>query len=447
MAWFATVNVFTLGAVVANRLELSLMTRFRQWAEANGTLMRVRVASTSSAELPTATFPNAHLAYPQTQAISLSGEASFCTSSSTVPRPPSSAAPAAPSLPPGITGGGLGLISKHHLAVFWDSLEREERWKIVIGNDTTGAAAMVHGGAAGDVSGAGGPAGRFGAGSGLRFSESGSGAVSGAKSVTGGGSSAKSVTGGKSRRRGGAHSGVAARTDVAAPPLTKGTPREVSGVAVRPSVSASTEPEQASMTQLVSEQRGQDTLGPLPHFAKAGTATKAPPPFALKPGTAGGVTGRATPIPTAVPAASSAGTSSEGAASETTTYATVTLQASIIGGRLTAGGSSSASIICEDDSRLVPLSSGAASRLVIPATLVSGSSSAAAVYSGQVSESGDVDESTGHSVGYSGQGPLAQADLFSQGPEQLRHMWPFCLVDKDGVTVVQVSVCPWSIFG
>lgn len=419
MAWFATVNVFSLGAVIANRLELSLMTRFRQWAEANGTLARVRVASTSAAELPTPTFPNAVLAVSPAlppgggSALLMSGDAgsapSTAAAASAAPRPP--VAPQA-----GGSAGGLGLISKHHLAVFWDSLDREERLKIVIGNDLTGAAAMVHGSQSGG-SGVGAAAGPFGPGSGLRFAESGGG--SSAKSVTGGGGgSAKSVSGGKSRRRGG---GAAAQRAAAA-----------GGVAATARMHSGSTDLGRSAPSLLE----QDTLGPLPQFAKSGgPGAKSTPPLAPKLTSPGGARPLAPPA-VVVAAASAGAASSEGAASETATYATATLQVSVGGGRLT---SSCASATYDDDARPALSSAGAVSRLVVPATpLASGSCSAAAVYSGQVSESGDIDESMGHSVGYSGQGPLAEADLFSQDPEQLRHMWPFCLVDKDGVTVVQV---------
>lgn len=439
MAWFATVNVFSLGAVIANRLELSLMTRFRQWADASGTLARVRGLATSAVEVPVvATFPNAVLAVSPTSA-SGSGGSTLTLGDAGSPVAAATRPSASPvmAVPPTSGGSGLGLISKHHLAVFWDSLDREERWKIVIGNDPTGAAAMVHGSAiGGGVGGSGGAPGPFGVGSALRFVESGSGGGgSSAKSVTGGGS-AKSVSGGKSKRRGGGAAAQRAGTGAASTArAAAGSGGEASRLASAAAASVAL-PTSFESPAVFAEPVGQDTLGPLPHFIKSAAVIKTTPPLAPKFG--GGSASRpAQPI--APLAAASAAASSEGAASETATYATATLQISVGGGRLTSGGSSCASGTFDDDARALPASVGAASRLVIPTTtLVSGSSSAAAVYSGQVSESGEVDESTGHSVGYSGHGPLAQADLFSQGPEQLRHMWPFCLVDKDGVTVVQV---------
>ena len=441
MAWFATVNVFSLGAVIANRLELSLMTRFRQWADASGTLARVRGLATSAVEVPVvATFPNAVLAVSPTFAGGSGGSAWMLGDSgspvATATRPSASPVMAAP--PSSGGSSGLGLISKRHLAVFWDSLDREERWKIVIGNDPTGAAAMVHGSAiGGGVDGSGGAPGPFGIGSALRFVESGSGGGgSSAKSVTGGGS-AKSVSGGKSKRRGGGAAAQRAGTGVASTArAAAGSGGDASRLASAAAASVAL-PTSVESPAVFADLVGQDTLGPLPHFVKPAAVVKTTPPLAPKFG--GGSASRPAQPIVPLAAAASAAASSEGAASETATYATATLQISVGGGRLTSGGSSCASGTFDDDARALPASVGAASRLVIPTTtLVSGSSSAAAVYSGQVSESGEVDESTGHSVGYSGHGPLAQADLFSQGPEQLRHMWPFCLVDKDGITVVQV---------
>ena len=94
--WFGRVNAYSIGSFVANKLELALMARFRVWAEASGGLQRL-LRPSATAGVPTATS-------------------------------------AAPPLSPLPGSCGAGLLSKAHLASFWDSLPLTDRWRIVSGD-------------------------------------------------------------------------------------------------------------------------------------------------------------------------------------------------------------------------------------------------------------------------------------------------------------------------
>jgi hypothetical protein len=449
MSWFATVNVFTLGAFIANRLELALMTRFRQWAEANGSLARIKGAPSSpDAPAPSATFPGAYSAASASTeaAAALAGlrSSSVVSAAALSPRTPSSRGGSAAATPfsrpaalpspalPVSSGGGLGLMSKNHLAVFWDGLGRSERLKIVMGDKQLGTGSAVSG-----SSGSSGialtPAQLLLHASGGKPGTAGSWPDPAVGSRSGGGSS-KSVSGGKqSKRRGGAHSGAAQRAAQGWGPSPGGSSDTSSACAAATALSPG--------GGMSSSAVGQDTLGPLPTFSRSKAASNAALPLPLsaaQPSPSGGG------VANTALAASSAGSGST--ASDTVTCLTAATQlASNSSGRAsqTAGGSFTFETGGDDDA--VPATALSTSGFVATAAAATGAAGlgSTGVLRAQsaMSEScaTEVDESTAHSVGTAGgAGSEPPSDLFNQDISQLMGMWPFSLIEQSGLSVVQV---------